>query len=85
MRATDIDLLIASFTGGPGLTSMLLIPSLPLSGALMNDHHIYQELGHFATEPLLPAEGWTIGAAFLLGLSVLGLLFLLQHWLGLGG
>ncbi|AON53920.1 MULTISPECIES: hypothetical protein [Herbaspirillum] len=51
----------------------------------MNDHHIYQELGHFATEPLLPAEGRTIGAAFLLGLSVLGLLFLLQHWLGLGG
>ncbi|MDR6740465.1 hypothetical protein J2X56_002483 [Herbaspirillum sp. 1173] len=51
----------------------------------MNDHHIYQELGHFATEPLLPAEGRAIGAAFVIGLSVLGTLYLLQHWLGAAG
>ena len=51
----------------------------------MNDHHIYQELGHFATEPLLLAEGRAIGAAFVIGLSVLGALYLLQHWLGAAG
>jgi hypothetical protein len=64
---------------------MALIPSSPDSGASMNDHHIYQELGHFATEPLLPAEGRAIGAAFVIGLSVLGALYLLQHWLGAAG
>ncbi|WP_167331818.1 hypothetical protein [Herbaspirillum frisingense] len=51
----------------------------------MQDHHIYQELGSLALEPLQPSERKLIGTIFLFGLALLGPLFLLQRWLPLGG
>lgn len=49
----------------------------------MNDHHIHQELGPLALEPLQPADKTLIGAIFLFGLALLGVLFIVQRWLPL--